>query len=260
MKSKKNTKKVFIAVFVAGLLIFFHYTKISLPLESILQKYTKSIFLKIYSLSSGVRVVYYNQTTKRDLSSENKECQNNVDKLIAENARLRGVEDENKTLSGYLNFFRKNKYNYLMANVVSRSVVGGIQNSQSLIIDRGLKDGLKNGLVVVDLNGIVVGKISKIKEEVAEVELTTNPNCRLAAAISGDNKTSGVAHGDLGLTIKLDFVPQGREMKDGGLVVTSGLEDGIPWGLVLAIYIKFIRRVMSFGKARLLSHRLIRTL
>jgi cell shape-determining protein MreC len=57
----------------------------------------------------------------------------------------------------------------------------------------------------------------------------------LAAAVQGQNdqKTSGVVEGDLGLTIKMDFIPQAEKIKVDDIVVTSGLEKNIPRGLVI---------------------------
>lgn len=63
--------------------------------------------------------------------------------------------------------------------------------------------------------------------------MTNNSDCKLAATILGDTKTNGITAGDLGLTIKMDFIPQTVIIKPGDLVVTSGLEDAIPRGLVI---------------------------
>ena len=122
-----------------------------------------------------------------------------------------------------------------MANIISRG-----EGNQSVVIDKGFRDGLVPGLAVVSSTalgtssqGVIIGKIINIKEQIAEVYLVTNRNSKLAASILGENKTSGIASGELGLTIKMDFIPQTENIKAGDIVATSGLEPSIPRGLVI---------------------------
>ncbi len=104
---------------------------------------------------------------------------------------------------------------------------------RSIIIDRGESDGLEKGLVVIDDKGVVVGKIVATKGKIAQVLLTNNPECKLAAKILNDANTSGITEGELGLTISMGFIPQTNEIRVNDIVVTSGLEEAIPRGLVI---------------------------
>jgi rod shape-determining protein MreC len=51
-------------------------------------------------------------------------------------------------------------------------------------------------------------------------------------------RTTGVTEGDMGLTIKMQFVPQGENVKEGDIVISSGLEENIPHGLVIGKVIR----------------------
>ena len=122
---------------------------------------------------------------------------------------------------------------YLISDVVSRSGFDSSRPNQTLIIGKGERDGLRPGLAVLGGRGIVIGKIVSTKDHLSEICLTVNPECKLAAAIQNEDKTSGIAQGDLGLTIKMSFIPQTKKIEEGDTVITSGLEQDIPKGLVI---------------------------
>lgn len=239
---KLNVKKYFILIIVILLLIFLHYAKILEPLESLLSQRLKPIFSGFYYLSANINKTYIEQTAKQDLTAELKQAEERINQLTVENIKLRFLEEENSALRKHLNFLRKDNRRYLMSNIISRGQLTGLsgEGNQSIVIDRGLKDGLYPGLAVVSSTalgtssqGVIIGKVMNVKEQIAEVYLITNRNSKLAASILGENKTSGIASGELGLTIKMDFISQAENIKDGDIVATSGLEPNIPRGLAI---------------------------
>lgn len=237
-----NVKKYIIIAAVILLLIFLHYVKLLSPLESFLNQSLKPIFSGFYSLSANLNKTYLDQTAKQDLASELKQAEEKINKLIAENIKLRFLEEENSVLRKHLNFLDKDNRRYLIANIISRGELTGSsgEGNQSVVINKGSADGLFAGLAVVSSTamgtssqGVIIGKIANVKEYIAEIYLVTNKNSKLAASIFGENKTSGIASGELGLTIKMDFIPQTENIKVGDVVATSGLEQSIPRGLVI---------------------------
>jgi len=212
-------------VAVIGLLIFLHYIKILKPVENIIITMLNPISSGIYSVSTDLRVVYNEQTDRRDLLNAIGVLEVKVRQLTAENSRLKVLEEENKVLRQHLKFLTKNEYNYILANVL----YGG----KDIMIDKGTKDGLGAGLAVVNSQGIIIGKIDEVKDSLAKVSLITSDTCRLAVAIGNQEKTIGVVEGELDLTIKMNFIPQTENVKVGNIVITSGLEKSIPRGLVI---------------------------
>ncbi|MEI6597375.1 MAG: rod shape-determining protein MreC, partial [bacterium] len=234
--------KYIIIAAVIMLLIFLHYTKLLNPLESFLNQKLKPVFGFFYSLSININKTYLRETEKQDLALELQQAREKINQLISENVKLRFLEEENSVLRKHLNFLNKDNRRYLMSNIISRGELTGSngEGNQSVVIDKGSADGLFNGLAVVSSTavgtssqGVIVGKIINVKEHIAEVYLVTNKNSKLAVSIFGENKTSGIASGELGLTVKIDFIPQTENIKAGDIVATSGLEQNIPRGLVI---------------------------
>lgn len=228
---KINPKRITYYGITLSVLLFLHYTSLISPLEGLLIKLLNPALDKFYATSSSVRIAYNQQTEKRDLASLVRELSSRANRLTEENARLKMLEDENKTLRNYLQFLTNKQKKYLMANVVSRGEIDAA--SQSLTIDKGTKEGLYPGLAVVSSDGNVVGKIIESKDYISEVCLVTSNRCQFASAIQNKDKTIGVSQGDLGLTIKMGFIPQSEVVKVGDIVVTSGLEKNIARGLVV---------------------------
>ncbi|MDD4271719.1 MAG: rod shape-determining protein MreC [Patescibacteria group bacterium] len=247
---KFNVKKYIIIAAVITLLIFLHYFKLLIPLESFLNNGLKPVFGGFYSLSANINKTYSTQAQKQDLAAELKQAEERINQLTAENIKLRFLEEENLALRKHLNFFGKNSQRYLMSNIISRGELTGSsgEGNQTVVIDKGSADGLFPGLAAVSSTavgtssqGVIIGKIINVKEHIAEVYLVTNKNSKLAASIFGENKTLGVVSGELGLTVKMDFIPQTENIKTGDIVATSGLEQSIPRGLVIGRVAKVIK-------------------
>lgn len=219
---------------IFGLLIFFHWTGLSAPIENLLINLVSPLAVKFHNISSNISAYYSDTTDRRSLSDILKKQEADIAAIIKDNARLHETEEENKTLRQYLKFFTANKYDYVMANVVSREVASFSPGERNkLIINKGLKDRIREGLLVVNDLGLVVGRITKVKDDLAEVSLVIDKGCRLAVSIQNEAGVAGVAQGESGLTVKVDFIPQTKVISQGQLVVTSGLENDVPGGLVI---------------------------
>ncbi len=238
---KFETKRYVTLIAVIGLLIFLHFSNLLLPVEYFISNYTRPILTSFYSFSSKFRITYNQRTNKTDLAAKVKQLENQVNQLIGENVKLKMTETENQFLRQQLKFLSTNQYKYQIANIVSRGELSDTaKNSQTILIDKGIADGIATGLAVVspnilqaDSQGIVIGKVGSVKQHLSEINLITNPQCKLAVSILNQSKTNGIIHGELGLTVKMEFIPQTEEIKIGDLTVTSGLEQNINRGLVV---------------------------
>jgi rod shape-determining protein MreC len=142
---------------------------------------------------------------------------------------LRQAEVDNEELRTLLQFQRTNpQWQYVGASVVS---FDGQRLAQTVVIDRGSKQGVEEGLIVVVAGGLV-GKVESVGSEASQVLLLTDPRSAVNAQVQGSNATGIVrASGDGSLV--LDFVERGATPKEGDLVVTSGLGGSYPAGLLI---------------------------
>lgn len=219
---------------VIGLLIFLHFIGLLSPLEKLIINSSQPLFGKLYAWRSGIRQDQKEKSSGVDLSVKVSDLENQLSALVVANARLKDLENENQKLREYLNFFGQTKLNYVLANVTSQeNFLDSVKYGQNIIINKGSKDKLIPGLVVINGQGVVVGKVLEVKDNSARVCLLVNNSCKLAVSILNQNRTIGVTEGDLGLTVKINFVGQTEKINTDDIVATSGLEKDIPAGLVL---------------------------
>lgn len=229
--SKRKYKSFIYFGAVLVLLIFFGLVGLLRPLENVVAYVIEPVMSLVHHGSASVGRIYGEQTDRRDLNQVNAELESRLSATISENVRLKLLEEENKTLRQHLNFLSSKQKHYVMSNVI----YGGDSNlvNQQLVIDRGTRDGVITGLAIVDGNGNVVGKTLSVNDSTASICLINNSSCQFASAVLNKNKTIGVTKGELGLTIKMDFIPQTEEINKNDLIFTSGLEKNIPRGLVI---------------------------
>ncbi len=211
---------------VVVLLIFLHFIKVLRPVELVFQNWFTS-WLTVIHRSSDLDSSYCPENlekTRQQLADQTK--------LQADNLEL---AQENKKLQEYLNFFSTRKMeNYLLARVsLQENFLDAAKYGQDLVIDKGKRDGLVPDLVVLDSQGLVVGKVVEVQDFSSRVCLLTNNTCKLAVTVLNNDRTIGVSGGDLGLTVKINFVGQTEPVSVGDIIVTSGLEENIPGGLIL---------------------------
>lgn len=233
LKIKKNkTSFIFLAVFL--LLVFFHSVGALRPLENFLLYLVKPLGAKLYDYGAKFNKSYRARNAQIDLNARIESLTNEVARLTVLNSKYLGLEEENNKLRSVLKFNGENNWRTVAVRIIGRETLTAIGNeSQNIIINKGANDGLQTGFGLINEEGVVVGKIIDLKPATAKICLLTSPGCQLAASLQNQNKTSGIVEGDLGLTIKMSFIPQLEKINVNDIVITSGLGGDIPRGLVI---------------------------
>jgi len=145
-----------------------------------------------------------------------------VRELTVEAEKVKRLEDENVSLRSQVGVpVSKNK------RMVMGSVVG---NSQNLLIDKGLRDGIKTGMPVI-YQDVLIGKLVKVLENSSSVLVLTDPLSRVTATTS-KTKAKGIVAGQFGVETILEKVVSEDVLNVGDVILTSG-EDGILKGLII---------------------------
>lgn len=139
------------------------------------------------------------------------------------------LEEENKRLSAALNFTHQiDQYDYRYCNITSQGANGLMD---ILIIDKGKKDGVKNGLVVATPEGLV-GKVIFTSDSWSKVGTLNNPNVQVSGKIKNTGVIDGVVDGytdsNNNKLARLDNMSQDTDVKQGYEIVTSGMGNLYP--------------------------------
>jgi rod shape-determining protein MreC len=124
---------------------------------------------------------------------------------------------------------------FVVADIIAQDPSGV---KRALAVNRGSKDGLDEGMVVLSRSGSLVGTVSRVYEDFAWLRLITDPNSAvnvvvLAEGEEGGSEARGVAAGDLGGRLSLEMIPAEARIREGDLVTTSGLGGNYPRALLV---------------------------
>jgi len=228
LEKRKNRLIKFYISAVIILLIFLHYLNILAKPEVYFFKLISGAQNQTYTFLTKLKYSLVNYQEAQNLKKENFSLNSQVNQLLVQSVKFSQCQQENEKLRTTLNFIKDKEFDSVIAQVVGQ----GIERENTLIINKGKNDGIYEGLPVVVDNGIVIGKIIESKDNLATILLLTDKLSQMAVSTLGSNKTIGLAAGEFGLSIKIDLIPQNLVIKEGDLIITSGLENSIPRGLI----------------------------
>lgn len=142
------------------------------------------------------------------------------------------LEQENSELRKQMNFLQKSKFTHLGADVIGKNLD---PLGSTLIINRGLNDGIKEGEPVIAGEGVLIGIIARVEQSSSVVRLINDNQSKIAATVANLDRSVGIVEGGYGLSIKMNFIPQNESITVGDVIITSGLQNNIPRGLQIGV-------------------------
>jgi rod shape-determining protein MreC len=232
MPSNIYSKKIFkvvVVVAILGLLVFLNPKKIFNPLRNLFLTSASPAQEVSYSLSTKLANMFGLFSNIGNLKKENEKLLIENQELTAENANLKDVENENRTLREQLNILPRNQFNLEAAEVIGQDLYG---LGNWMEINKGEKNGIKKGMPVIVSNGILVGKVDEVFFNTSKIVLISNPQSSINA-IDENTGAKGIVKGEFGLGTVLDMVLETDSLNKGDQVITSGIGEGMPRGLLI---------------------------
>jgi rod shape-determining protein MreC len=237
--------------FLLGALVLAHLVVISRQVEgeggvSLLQRGLWTVLVPpqrvVASAIQGVKGIWTGYVGLRGTRDQNRRLEERVHALetqlqatqeqIGEAARLREILELRPILP----------FPTMAAQVIAREGVPWFRN---VTIDKGLKDGVSLNAPVLGVGG-VLGRVVSVGPTAAKVQLLLDRDCGVGVRIERTRTTAVVAgqvsFADSGTSeLLMKYVPVLADVVVGDVVVTSGLDQIYPKGLVVG-------RVRSVGK------------
>lgn len=164
----------------------------------------------------------------RAFSQKYEAIQDQFDLVLAENAHLRSRINELEELG---------KTKGVISDSSRVILAGVVESGDRLVIDKGSREGVKEGAAVV-VGSVLVGRVSSVTPHLSVVSLTTDPSVKLPALIvprSGDldvNRIRGLAVGRFNQEVELTQVLTDELLETGQFVLTAG-GTGMPANFVI---------------------------
>jgi rod shape-determining protein MreC len=142
--------------------------------------------------------------------------------------RLQEIDRENERLRGILNFDPPPDYVLVQAKVVS---VSGAAAPVSAVINRGTRDSVEVNMPIINQQGLI-GRVVSVFDNVATVQLLTDPTHRVAARVA-ESRGMGIVRYSSTDGMLLDNYPIQDSIRVGDQILSSGLGGIYPPGLVV---------------------------
>lgn len=232
MKERRPVKKtrIFLLVVIGTFLIFFIVNERSASASQSLMgrifNPIRSFFVKSTDFIANIFSGFLNA---KILKQENESLVFQNRALQSALSNYAGLKSENESLREALKIKSNQNFNFILADVISRSP---LNLSQSFIINQGTEAGVKIGQAVVWAGQVLVGEIRNADKEASEARAINDSEFR-AAVFVGDNNTEAVFRGNGLEPAQLDLVSTKANIGVGDRIITSGLDTKFPRGLYL---------------------------
>ena len=164
-----------------------------------------------------------------DLKRENEQFYLENKKLVVENVKLKELEIENESLRIALNLEKSAGYSTIPARIIGKDPAA---LSNFIIIDKGSNFGVVENAAVISRNGVFIGQIKKVNSSHSQFIPVVAPASSINA-ITQDSRVQGILKGKYGFSLILELVPQDKEIQINEAVITSGINDGFPSGILI---------------------------
>lgn len=175
-------------------------------------RFTQNIW---YTYFMTVLAVQENVELKQQIS-EAQEIKNRYEELELENFRLKK----------FVNFTSQVPGSYVAAQIIARDPSPWFK---TLMIDKGLKDGLSKGSPVVVSEGIV-GQIINVANNSSRVLLITDQNSAVDALVQ-NSRVRGIVKGNNNDNCSFVYALRKDQVNEGEVIISSGLDKVFPKGL-----------------------------
>lgn len=243
MKFLKNRINIVISLLVVIMIVLILFSSnrdSKSKLEGVVGDTLSPIQRIIYTVSKTISdtyegIVKYSELVNKIelLSKENGELKakiNSYEQLKVENDRLREILNFKDILDDY---------SFVGANIIGKN--GAYTNEY--IIDIGINDGLKNGMVVI-ANGGLFGMVTSVSDNWSLVSPIVNGSIAISGIVQRTNGNQGIVRGNESsgsseYNLKMEYLPVDEEVSIGDIIVTSGLGGvypaNIPIGEVISV-------------------------
>jgi rod shape-determining protein MreC len=184
----------------------------------------------------------------KKIKQENEKLKADYENLLFQNIAIDELKKENDYLRKALELGLNEEFKLVLAQVISKDI-----SQDSILINKGLKDGLSQGMTVITEQKVLLGKVAEVSDKFSRVILISNSESFFPVTIQAAQAT-GIIRGRGNGQLSLEEIPQDKEIKEDDIVLTTSLGGNFPRGLLVG-KIKNIKKsdTEPFQKAEVYS-------
>lgn len=228
----RPVRRILVALLVLVLLAVFVFWRIDSPRAermraAFVDRFVPSMDWAMAPVTAASRMVAGFQSYQR-LYEQNQELRRELQRMSAWKEAAVQLEQENAKLLAQNNVRLDPALTGVSGVVLTDS---GTAFRQSVLLNRGARDGILDGWATMDGLGLV-GRISGVGQTTSRVMLLTDPSSRVPVTIQPSGQRA-LLTGDNSALPYLDFMESPEDVRPGDRVVTSGDGGLFPPGLLV---------------------------
>jgi len=169
-------------------------------------------------------------STHSNLLEENRRLKQEQKQLSAQLLKFHAMESENMRLRELLDSSIKISDDVLIAEVLHVEIDS---LKRQILINKGAQHNVYKGQTVIDALG-VVGQVTHVSPYTATVMLITNPDHAVPVQVSRNGVRTIAIGSQEDYRLELPYLATNADVKNGDLLVTSGLGGRFPYGYPVA--------------------------
>jgi len=182
----------------------------------------------VYIVSDKILNIWQDYMNLVYVRQENIRLKKEVLSLRQDKFELAEARIQNYRLKKLLDFKESPSYPIVSANVIGGSP--SLLRTEVVIVDRGTRDGVSQGMPVASSEGIV-GRVLTAGDRSSEVLLITDPVSAVDAFIHR-TRVRGIVKGT-GSGCAMEYIEQNSDVSVGDKVISSGKEGFFPKGVII---------------------------
>jgi len=193
---------------------------------SVIKKPASYVFVKLENAGFFLRSF----AKARVLIAENENLKKENNGFISKLADYEDTKKENDFLRKALNISPRFNNEIIYANIYYSQLN---PDGYDILLAKGTEEGVYDNDIIITEDGILVGMIEKSYGNFARVLIISDPDFSVMARVLNSN-TVGIATGNLNKGLSFDLITQSDSIKEGDMVVSSGM-DSFPPALIVGI-------------------------
>jgi rod shape-determining protein MreC len=229
IKLEKNLPIIAVLIFITAIVVLSQIFSSDFRIKTldVLRMPLKIISGSVYALRDTAGF--------RETVTENKLLRENISNLEKELLNLKEAKLENERLKKLLDFKESEGGRKFAPSLVIARDPSGLNDS--VIIDRGRKDKIEKGMIVISGSGIA-GRVIETGWRISRVLLVTDYDSVFSGVVER-TRDEGAVSGNMRAGLIMKYLALGCDAKKGDKVITSGLygvfEKGVLIGEIVSI-------------------------
>ncbi|HMT03247.1 MAG TPA: rod shape-determining protein MreC [Burkholderiales bacterium] len=237
--------KLWLIILSIGLIILDKYSFISSIRDYASIYLQKQSWLLIYRIENYPKLVLLQKIEQKKLEKENNQLKQQIEKYAIMLKQQNNQQEDEKELQELKS--QSNLYNNFDIEIARAVInVNYIVNGK-LLIDKGSIDGISLGNAVVNNSG-VIGQIGVLNTHNSQIIMISNPDSKIYLQ-NQTTKSKMLAQGIGNNKLLVKYISKNDTIKEGDLLVTTGLDNIYPADLPVARIIKIFYENNGFNSA-----------